>query len=322
MNHNDYIFMAGAMLVCAATNAAAAPGDSSKETFGSPGTSLAIESASLRFDYWQPEEETKDQVTSQTPEPQAHTGAGDGHSLATKLQNPVADLVSVPIQFNWDTGLGQNGDGDKITINIQPVIPFHLNENWNLISRTILPVIYEEGPSSGVSSDFGIGDTLQSLFFSPVEPIDGWILGFGPAIQLPTGTSNLFRSEQWALGPTGVALRQQEAGKGTLTYGMLANHLWRIAGADDFPDVNNTFIQPFLSYTTAGGSTFTINSESSYNWTSSDWTVPFNFMFAQLVHFGEQPVQLQFGARYYATAPDDGPEWGFRFAITFLFPQG
>ena len=254
--------------------------------------------------------------------PQDTPGGGhDSHSLAVKLQNPVADLISVPFQFNWDTGIGPDEDKDKITVNIQPVIPFKLSEDWNLISRTILPLIYAESPTPSLDDAFGLGDTTQSFFFSPAKPVGGWILGFGPAMLLPTGTDPLFRTEQLALGPTFVGLKQDPVGEGTLTYGILANQLWKVAGSDDEPDVNSLFLQPFISYTLKTGTSFTLNSESSYNWNDSEWSVPLNLMFSQLVKIGKQPVQFQFGGRYYVESVPDGPEWGIRFAITFLFPN-
>jgi len=85
--------------------------------------------------------------------------------------------------------------------------------------------------------------------------------------------------------------------------------------------VNNTFLQPFLSYVTPAKTTYTINSESSYNWTASQWTLPINVSVFQLVMMQGQPVQFQLGARYYADAPTNGPEWGLRLGVTLLFPN-
>ncbi|MEQ9097375.1 MAG: hypothetical protein RIE32_14055 [Phycisphaerales bacterium] len=238
--------------------------------------------------------------------------------LAKKLQNPVADLISVPLQLNYDHGYGPD-DAERWTLNIQPVIPFSISEDWNLISRTIVPIIYAEGLSDTDDSDVGIGDTVQSLFFSPKEPVggDGWILGFGPVALLPTGTDPDLRAEQLALGPTGVALRQQ----GGWTYGLLFNHLWGVAGSGDVPDVNATFLQPFASYTFETKTTLTLNTESTYDWRTHDWTIPINLSVSQLTGVGSQPISLQFGARYYAERPGGGPDVGLRFGLTFLFPN-
>ena len=236
--------------------------------------------------------------------------------LAKKLQNPVAALISVPFQNNWDFGLGPK-DAMKYTLNIQPVIPVSLNEDWNVIIRTILPYIYEQEPAKGLGDKGGLGDTLQSFFFSPKEPVGGWILGAGPAIQWPTSTDNRLGTGKLGAGPTAVALRQEHG----FTYGALVNHVWSFAGERDTPNVNNTFLQPFFSYTTKTYTTFSINTESSYNWDHYQWTVPINLDVQQLVKIGNRPIAFQFGYRYYADKPDNGPGWGLRFAVTLLFPQ-
>jgi hypothetical protein len=235
--------------------------------------------------------------------------------LAKKLANPVADLISVPIQSNYDFGIGP-GDGTRWTTNIQPVVPFGINDEWNLISRTILPVIDQEGIALGGLNDaFGLGDTVQSFFFSPKSSDPIW--GLGPAFLIPTATDSLLGFEKWGMGPTAVVLKQD----GPWTYGALANHLWSFAGDDGRDEVNATFVQPFLSYITPTKTTFTLNSETTYDWTNEQWNVPVNFVVSQLLKIGDQPVQIFGGARYYLDAPDGGPEWGLRFGITFLFPQ-
>jgi hypothetical protein len=243
--------------------------------------------------------------------------AGDAAAeLAKKLSNPVADLISVPLQNNFDFGAGPDGDGIQYRLNIQPVIPISLSSNWNLISRTILPYVYQEDVI-GTSSQSGLSDTLQSLFFSPKEPTGGWIWGLGPVFMLPTATDDQLGSEKWGAGPTAVLLKQEKG----WTYGALVNHVWSFAGEDERADVNSTFLQPFLSYTTKSHTTFTLNSESTYDWNGSQWTVPLNLMVAQLVKIGNQPVQFQLGGRYYAEKPNDGPDWGVRFGVVFLFPK-
>lgn len=244
-------------------------------------------------------------------EPQA-----DSAALAKKLQNPVADLISVPLQFNFDNGFGPK-DAEKLTLNIQPVIPVTLNEDWNVIIRTIVPIVHLESVADGISSETGLGDIVQSFFFSPKEPVGGWIVGVGPVFLWPTATDDALGAEKWGAGPT-IVLLKQESG---WTYGLLANHIWSFAGDDDRDDVNATFLQPFISYTFPTLTTLTFNTESTYDWTHEEWTVPLNLQVSQLVKFGKLPVQLAIGGRYFAEAPDGGPEWGIRFAITFLFPK-
>lgn len=236
--------------------------------------------------------------------------------LAKQLANPVASLISVPVQGNLDFGMGP-GDGSKFTTNIQPVIPFGLNDDWNVISRTILPVIDQEGIALGGANDaFGLGDTVQSFFFSPKSSDPIW--GIGPVFLLPTATDSLLGSEKWGAGPTGVVLKQS----GPWTYGALANHLWDFAGDDSRASVNATFLQPFVSYITDTKTTFTLNSEATYDWQREQWNIPLNFIVSQLLKIGDQPLQLSGGVRYYLETPDGGPEWGLRFAVTWLFPKG
>jgi hypothetical protein len=249
-------------------------------------------------------------------------GAGDDDKaaaaeLAKKLSNPVAALISVPFQNNFDFGAGPNGDGFQYKLNVQPVIPISLSEDWNLISRTIIPYVYQEN-IFGTSSQSGLSDIVQSLFFSPKAPTSGgWIWAVGPVLLIPTATDDLLGAEKWGAGPTALALKQQNG----WTYGVLANHLWSYAGESSRAEVNATFVQPFVSFTTKKQTTFGLNTESTYDWTHSQWTVPLNVSVSQLVKIGGKPVQFSLGARYYAEGPKGGPDWGLRFAVTFLFPK-
>ncbi|TEA63715.1 transporter [Pseudomonas sp. CH235] len=254
-----------------------------------------------------------------------HSGlifAEDSAELAKQALNPVAAMYSLPVQYNWDQKIGPTGKGMQSVTNIQPVLPFTLNENWNLISRTILPVIDQHGLAAGGAADkSGVGDITQSFFFSPKKSTDsGWILGAGPALLIPTGSDELLSSKQWAAGPTIVALKQANG----WTHGVLANHLWGLEGSppDDKDKVNQTFLQPFLSYTTSQFTTYGINGESTYNWRQKEWSVPINLTVTQLLKIGGHPLTVQAGPRYWVDSSEDGPEgWGFRAAITFLFPR-
>ena len=247
----------------------------------------------------------------------AEKATDDAAELAKKLSNPIASLISVPIKLDYDTGIG-NTDADRFTYTIQPVIPFELNDKWNVISRTIVPVhIDAESPVAGGSDTNGMGDILQSFFFSPKAPTaSGWIWGAGPVLSLPTGSDGL-TSDKFSLGPNAVALKQT----GGWTYGALVNHLWSVSGDDDRSDVNATFLQPFLAFNTKTHTTLSANTESSYNWTAEEWTVPVNLTVSQLVKIGKQPISFQVGYRNYVDAPTGGPDWGLRFQVTFLFPK-
>jgi hypothetical protein len=244
--------------------------------------------------------------------------ADEAAEIAKKLNNPIADLTSVPFQLNYAKDLGPTKEGESYVLNIQPVIPIHLNADWNLISRTILPLIKLEDVPPGNDED-GVGDVLQSFFISPTALADGWDLGVGPALSLRTATDDLLGAEKWSAGPTVVALKQEHG----WTYGILANHLWSYAGNGDDPDVDATFLQPFLVYTTATHTSFVLNTESTYNWESNDWSVPINLMVTQVFKIGKQIQSLQVGTSYYADTPEGvGPEgWGARLTYTLVFPQ-
>jgi hypothetical protein len=184
----------------------------------------------------------------------------EGADLAQELTNPLADLMTIPIQMNLDRDIGPNDDGEKIQTNIQPVVPFSLNESWNLISRTILPVIYQDDIFPGEGSQFGLGDTSLSLFFSPKKPTAGGVIwGVGPIFLLPTATDSLLGARKWGTGPTAVALTM----RGPWTLGALANHVWSVAGDSDRQDISNTFLQPFAAYTWPNAWTVSVQSEST-----------------------------------------------------------
>jgi hypothetical protein len=234
--------------------------------------------------------------------------------LVKQLANPIASLISLPIQGNIDFGVGP-GDGTRFTTNIQPVIPFSLNQDWSIISRTILPVIDQQGIAPGGATDaFGMGDIIQSVFFSPKASSPIW--GVGPVFLLPTATDSLLGGEKWGIGPTAVVLKQD----GPWTYGALANHLWDFAGDDSRASVNATFLQPFVSYITDTKTTFTLNFESSYDWQREQWNIPVNLIVSQFAKIGDQAVQFSGGVRYYLETPQGGADWGLRFAVTWLFP--
>ena len=242
----------------------------------------------------------------------------DSQELAKKLSNPVAAMISVPFQFNYDEGYGPN-DGQRAVLNIQPVVPISLGADWNMISRTILPVIWQNDTAGPSGEQSGLGDITQSLFFSPKLPgPSGIVWGVGPVFLVPTATDDLLGGGKWGAGPTAVVLKQH----GGWTFGALANHVWSFAGDDDRPDISSTFLQPFISYTTHDAWTFGVNTESTYNWETKDWSVPINFTVAKLVKFDKQPVSFTAGVRYWAESPDSGPDGlGFRGVVTFLFPK-
>ena len=244
---------------------------------------------------------------------------GGDADLAQQLSNPIADLITIPVQMNYDRGIGPQDDGWKLQTNIQPVIPFAVNDDWNLITRTIMPVIYQDDIFPGSGSDFGLGDINMSLFFSPKLPrAGGWLWGVGPVLLFPTATESLLGSDKWGAGPAVVALTMT----GQWTVGMLVNHIWSYAGDSDRQDISSTFMQPFVAYTWPSAWTFSMQSETTYNWETEKWSVPFNIAIAKLVRWGRLPVSLQGGVGYWLESPDSGPE-GLRFRLqaNFVLPK-
>lgn len=199
--------------------------------------------------------------------------AQDAGAIAKDLANPLASMTSVPFQFNYDNGYGA-GDGHKLFVNVQPVVPISLNDDLNLISRTIIPFVFDQhriaNPLSGQQT--GFGDVVQSAWLSNNVPMDlgglgDLVWGIGPVALLPTGNSSpLLGTGKWGLGFSPLAVFIN----GPFVYGALVNHIWSVAGKDNRADVNQTFIQPFLTYTTKDAVTFSVNTETTYFWDTEE----------------------------------------------------
>ena len=254
--------------------------------------------------------------------------------LAKQLSNPIASLISVPFQFNEDFGYGPSHNGYKFTLNFQPVIPISISKDWNLIVRTIVPIVsqhdllyVENVPKNSPidpqnRSQDGLSDTLQSFFFSPKEPGPfGLVWGIGPALLYPTGTHPYLGTGTFSIGPTVVVLKQM----GGWTVGALMNQIWSVAIEEDRKSVSQMFLQPFVSYTTKTHTTFSLNTESTANWNNTPgdakWTIPLNLEISQILKIGKQPISIGIGGRWYADSPRYGPDWGLRFIVTLLYPE-
>ncbi len=243
--------------------------------------------------------------------------AADQAELAKALSNPLASLVSVPFQFNWGRPVGPNDD-TRLILNIQPVMPFDISENWNMITRMIVPIIGQPPLVDGGEAASGLGDVLTSFFFSP-KSTDPFIWGVGPVFALPSTSEPTLGTGKWSAGPTAVVLKQS----GGFTYGALFNQVWSIGGAPDRADVSQLFLQPFLAYTTSNALTLTVNSEAIANWKADNdkWTVPINLMAAKVATFGPLPASYQLGVGIYVAKPDTAPDWHLRATITLLLPK-
>lgn len=252
--------------------------------------------------------------------PHARAQQADDQQLAKQLSNPVADLVSIPLQFNWENGVGPDEDL-RFIMNFQPVVPFTLSESWNLIGRWIMPYVSQPVLGPGLEPASGFGDIVASAFFSPAKSTQlTW--GIGPVLTLPMTTNPLLGSGKWSAGPTAVVLKQS----GPWTYGALVNHVWSFANTGDVDraDVNQTFIQPFLARTSASAVTFTLQSETTANWEAAsgeEWTIPINFLISKVTKLGPFPFSVAGGAGVFVEQPAGGPEWKLRTAFTLILPR-
>ena len=242
--------------------------------------------------------------------------AASAEALAKQLANPVANLISVPLQNNFDFNVGPL-EGFKYTLNIQPVVPISIGENWNMISRTIAPIISQNDVTAHGESEFGLGDIVQSIFFSPKAPTEsGWVWGVGPIFLLPTATDDALGIDKWAMGPNAVFLKLQ----GQWTYGALVNHMWSFAG-NGYSDVNATFFQPFATFATPDGASYTIASENTQDWGNDIFGGFVTVLYAHVLKVKSQMLQLGVGPKFYYGNNPFNPEWGIRGNVVLLFPK-
>jgi hypothetical protein len=249
----------------------------------------------------------------------------DATELAKKTQNPVADLISVPLQSNFNFGAGFNHNKMIYALNVQPVIPIKLTEEWNLITRVIMPIINQPNlsPSFGglvpSTTGTGLGDFNPSFFFSPAKPGEV-IWGLGPTFTLPTATDRNLGAGKLSMGPTGVALTIQ----GHWVFGALMNNQWSVGGWGD-KTVNALLIQPFVNYNLPDGWYLAGSPVITANWKADKagdvWTVPVGGGVGKVFHIGNQAMNAQLQALGNVARPEFGPKWQLRFQIQFLFPK-
>ena len=243
------------------------------------------------------------------------TSAGD-QDLAKASQNPVADMISLPMKNKFNFGVGEE-DAFGYELELQPVLPVNLG-SWNLINRFIVPVTYQEAPREGVGDVFGLRDTTYQAFFSPAE--SGEIIwGIGPSMIIPTHTDSRLGNDKWAIGPAALALTM----RGPWVSGVLAQHFWDFAGDDDVADVNLSTFQYFVNYNTPG---YYLNTSPtmSYNWEAGSdeaWTIPVGGGVGKVIRFGDTPVDFRLSAYWNVEAPESAPDWFAEFQVKLLFPK-
>ncbi len=255
--------------------------------------------------------------------PAAGDAEGDATAIAKKLQNPIGDLISVPFQSNTNFGFGPHGGTQEI-LNIQPVIPFHVGDNWNIITRTILPLVWMPSLQPAQSVPFGTAPITFSAFLSPRNPTNGWLWGVGPVVQVPLASDPVLGSSVWGLGPTGVLVYMH----GPWVAGVLVNNVWSLGGEParvgrPSTQYNNFLAQPFVNYNLKAGWYVGTSPIITANWLADSgdmWTVPIGANIGRVIKLGGKlPVNLSVGAYGNVVHPQFGPNWQLRSQVTFIF---
>jgi len=234
--------------------------------------------------------------------------------LAKKTANPIANMISVPFQFNFNFGMGEYNRTQTV-LNVMPVVPFRLNDKINVINRFILPVISQPDITQESGGTFGLGDINYSMFFTPARA--GKIIwGIGPALNIPTRTNNALGSPEFGIGPTAVVLMM----KGNWAYGFTANNVWSYESGN----LSSLYSQVFITYTFPSAWFVNMMPTITANWKAPEgqqWSIPLGANLGKVVIVGKQPIKLIGGGAYYAVKPDNGPDWQLFAQAVFLFPK-
>ncbi len=246
-----------------------------------------------------------------------HASAESSEDLAKAAQNPVANMISLPFQYNLNTGIGPDDETQSI-LNIQPVWPIGLNDDWNLITRTIAPVISQPDILTGEGRVNGLGDINFTAFLSPAAA-EGLTWGVGPAFVLPTATDNTLGADKWSAGASAVLLTMP----GNWVIGSLFSNIWSLGGSGD-NDINMFTWQYFINYNLSDGWYLVSAPIITANWEADSdnrWTIPVGGGVGKIFKIGNQPVNGQISAYNNVETPANGADWQFRFQLQFLFPK-
>ncbi|MFT3762303.1 MAG: hypothetical protein QM761_06750 [Pseudoxanthomonas sp.] len=244
--------------------------------------------------------------------------AQDAGELAKQAQNPVAHMISVPFQNNFNFGVGPKDDLQYV-LNIQPVVPFKVNENWNLVTRTIIPLVYQPELAPGIGETGGLGDIQASFFFSPAKA-KSVIWGAGPVVVVNSASQDILGTGKTSLGLSAVALTM----KGHWVIGGLISNVVSVSGDDDRSDINQLTLQPFVNYNLPRGWYLVTSPLITANWKADSgqrWTIPVGGGIGRVIRAGHQALNLQLQAFDNVEHPDGAAEWSLRFQIQLLFPH-
>ena len=240
--------------------------------------------------------------------------------LAKLAQNPVGNLISLPFQNNTNLDYGPE-KGTQNILNIQPVVPISVNDDWNIITRTIVPVVWNPSLGPGIDSRSGVGDTDFTAFLSPAKPGE-WIWGAGPIVQIPTNSNSELGNRNWGLGPSFVVLHMSHGDP--WVYGVLVNNVWSLTSNKEGGAYNNGLIQPFVNYNFEGGLYLTSAPIATVDWKADSgnrWTVPVGGGVGKIFHVGKLPVNTQLSAYYNIARPDYQANWQIRAQVQLMFPK-
>jgi hypothetical protein len=240
--------------------------------------------------------------------------------LAKLSQNPIGNIINVPFQENANLNDGTEKKTRNV-VNIQPVIPIQISKDWNLLTRTILPLISQPEPDGGRTN--GVGDMQFELWLTSASP-GTWTWGFGPFVQAPTQSNGQLGNDHWGLGPTFVVVHVDKASP--WVYGVTAYNVWSVGSGNGSPSYNNGLIQPFINYNLPGGTGTYLTSapQITVNWkadSSQRWTVPIGGGIGHIFHFGKLPVNMSVQGYYNVVRPDDSANWLIQAQVKFMFPK-
>lgn len=239
--------------------------------------------------------------------------------IAKQAQNPIARLISVPFEndFNPQTGISKN---DEYVLQVKPVVPLKLSNDWNLITRTVVPVIQVPDLTPRISGVSGIGDVNLSLFLSPARAFHHIIWGAGPIVSFPTASETILGTKKLSVGPTAVVLKSQ----GHWLYGTLINNIFSVAGPSARADVNQMFMQPFVNYNFRHGWYLTSSPQVTADWEkqrAERWVVPVGGGVGKILRVGDLPVNMSTQFFSNVEHPQGTTNWSARLQIQLLFPK-
>ena len=272
-----------------------------------------------------------------TPTPSPDTGGFDASKLTPEQQqalqlaiiklsqNPVGNITVFPFQNNFNYGYGPY-TRLQYNLNVQPVFPIMLSQDWNLVARTIIPIVNQPSSAAptvcvsqfGCPSTFGLSDVQEQLFFGPKTKPGALIWAVGPIFQVPSASPNMLGSGKWSVGPNAVAL----VTPGKWVIGSLVSQLWSFAGPATRSNVSSFLVQPFVNYNLKDGWALTTAPVITANWaaTQNKWAVPLGGGFAKTFKDGGQLMQLSIQYYTWVTRPLASPQTDLKITWSLLWP--